>query len=289
MLHTLLLVLKIIGIALLVILAVVVLLLCVVLFVPLRYRGRMRAEENFDDLFVEIKFSWLFPLLSGYARYSKRTLDWNVRIAWKKLNQGAIEEEAEKEEPQKIMQEQTETEIYNEQLKTDDPISEMDAPEGDEGNEKTLNSKRKKKTKKKESKIRYKIQKLCDKIKKIKQTKDVVVTFLTDEIHQDAWRQLKRELIRILVYLKPKKIKGTLRFGFEDPYKTGVLLAVLSVLYPVYQENLNIYPDFEEQIIKGDLMIRGRIRIFFFVKVMVRLLLNRNVRRTYKDIKKIEL
>lgn len=296
MLHTLLLVLKIIGIILLAILALVVLLLCVVLFVSLRYRGNMIAEENFDDLFLEMKFSWLFPLISGYARYSKRTLDWNVRIAWKKMNQGAIDAEVEKEEPQEIMQEKTETERQDEQLKTDAPtelteetVPEIDAVESDEDNKKASNSKREKKTKKKVSKIRYKFQELCDKIRKIKQTKDVVVTFLVDDIHQDVWRQLKRELIRILVYLKPKKIKGNLIFGFEDPYKTGVVLAVLSVLYPVYQENVNIYPDFEEQIIKGDLMIKGRIRIFFFVKVIVRLLLNRNVRKTYKDIKKLEL
>lgn len=293
MLHTLLLVLKIIGIILLAILALVVLLLCVVLFVPLRYRGNMIAEENFDDLFLEMKFSWLFPLISGYVRYSKRTLDWNVRIAWKKMNQGAIDAEVEKEEPQEIMQEKTETEKQDEQLKTDAPtelseetVPEIDAIESDEDNKKASNSKREKNTKKKVSKIRYKFQELCD---KIKQTKDVVVTFLVDDIHQDVWRQLKRELIHILVYLKPKKIKGNLRFGFEDPYKTGVVLAVLSVLYPVYQENVNIYPDFEEQIIKGDLMIKGRIRIFFFVKVIVRLLLNRNVRKTYKDIKKLEL
>ena len=173
MLHTLLLVLKIIGIILLAILALVVLLLCVVLFVSLRYRGNMIVEENFDDLFLEMKFSWLFPLISGYARYSKRTLDWNVRIAWKKMNQDAIDAEVEKEEPQEIMQEKTETERQDEQLKTDAPtelteetVPEIDAIESDEDNKKASNSKREKKAKKKVSKIRYKFQELCDKIRK---------------------------------------------------------------------------------------------------------------------------
>ena len=61
---------------------------------------------------------------------------------------------------------------------------------------------------------------------------------------------------------KTEEIYRRVRFGLEDPYDTGRILAVLSMLYPFYGEHIDIYPDFEYRILEGHLLIKGRIREF---------------------------
>ena len=87
--------------------------------------------------------------------------------------------------------------------------------------------------------------------------------------------------------MKPKKLKANVEFGFEDPYKTGSILAYLSMLYPFYGDNINIVPDFTEQVLKGDIFIKGYIRISYMVSMGIRLILDRNIRFTIKDVMKL--
>ena len=89
----------------------------------------------------------------------------------------------------------------------------------------------------------------------------------------------------LIKHARPRKAKGFVRFGFEDPYKTGQVLAVLSVLYPFYGERIAIYPEFEQAMLQGDISIKGYIRLLHFVKIIWTFLFDKNVRKTYEDYK----
>lgn len=91
MLHIILLILKIIGWILLAILGIIVLLVCVVLFTPLRYRVQASCQGTLSTLAAGVDFTVFFRLVSGKVRYADSSLDWSLRIAWKKL--GNIPEE----------------------------------------------------------------------------------------------------------------------------------------------------------------------------------------------------
>ena len=89
--------------------------------------------------------------------------------------------------------------------------------------------------------------------------------------------------------MKPKKINIKLRFGFDDPATTGKVLGGLAMLYPFLGDTTEIIPDFEHQILKGNVFIKGKIRISQFAALALKLLLCKDVRNSYKDIKNFKL
>lgn len=131
--------------------------------------------------------------------------------------------------------------------------------------------------------------KICDKIKSFWKTKEKVTSFLTDDVHVEAFKIVKREIGILARHLRPRRIRGIVRFGFEDPYRTGQVLAGLSILYPFYGEHVEIYPDFEQKILVGDLYIKGHIRMVHLATLLWRLFFNRYIRKTYTDYKKVKI
>ena len=138
-------------------------------------------------------------------------------------------------------------------------------------------------------KIKSTFRQICDKFRELSRKKDKLLEFLQDEVHVQAYRRVKRELFRLLKKLRPGKLEVNLLYGFEDPYRTGQVLAGLSILYPVFGPALNVTPDFEKRVLKGSLHIKGRISAVSFLILLWNLWWNKNVRVTYKHIKNFEL
>lgn len=254
MLHILCLILKIIGIILLCILGAV-------LFVPIRYCLTAESENNFKDLNVEARATWLFHLAYAYACYEKEKSLWKLRVGWKKYH--ADEKETARKDTEK-------SEEMNNPKKT-----EKIKKENKKDNKKENKKKSSRENKKPEDKFTYTISKICDKIKEIK-------TFLTEEAHIRAFLRLKKEFLFLLKKVKPDKIKGYLRFGLADPYDTGRVLVGLSVLYPIYGECVQIYPEFDKEVLEGNLLVKGRIHIIHLLVVFFRVCWDKNVKTAYR-------
>ncbi len=278
MLHILLMLLKIIGIILLIILGILVLSVCVVLFAPAKYHGTANASGTLDSIKANIKFSWFLHLISGYVTYENKKTDWQVRILWKKLN---VEKEEQMSEPKNIEKTKKITEEDNKSDKETLHQPETDIPQVKPGKE--MHNKKKQGF---FEKIKYTFQNICDKIKMLIKKKEDLQGFLTSEIHQSAWKCIKREAIRLLKYIRPKKMTANLHFGFEDPATTGKVLAALSILYPFYGDHINIEPEFEEKILEGNVFIKGYIMCIHLLIVIFNLYFDKNLKTTYKDIQK---
>ncbi len=296
MLHILLGILKVIGIILAVIIGLIILIVLVVLLAAFQYEVKAAADGDIKSLAANVKFSWLFHLISGYVIYKEQDVQWQVKVAWKKLNEPKEAEatvQQEKAAERLVPQEKAAERVVQQEKAVERAVQQEKAVERAVTQEKAPEAKAKKaKAKadvKKESfteKIRCSIQKISAKIKEIKELKDQIIGFLTAENHKRAFRKLLKELLRLLKKLKPKKLQANVAFGFEDPYKTGSILAYLSMLYPFYGDNINIVPDFTEQVIKGDIYIKGHVRLSYMVSMGIRLILDRNIRFTIKDIMK---
>lgn len=102
---------------------------------------------------------------------------------------------------------------------------------------------------------------------------------LTDEENQKTFRLVRRQIFRLIRHLLPQTLKGTLRFGFEDPSYTGQVLAAVSPFYGVYARSFTLIPEFEEKILEGEVHIRGRIRAATVLWTAGRIFLNKNFRR----------
>lgn len=291
MLHTLLLILKIIGITIIAILGILVLLLCVVLFVPVCYRGKAKADGTVESIQADIRFSWLLHLVGGYVKYEHRKLDWQIRIGWKKVN---IEKGSSVPTEEDVPEDGLAKEDIPEQLIAEEQIAEERLEETipvESEMQEEINSSQEENVSK-DSTIRKWIQKIkctfqtiCDKIRVVQEKKDEIVAFIEDEIHQQFFKRIKIELLRLLRFMRPKKMRANVRFGFEDPYKTGKVLAILSMMYPFYGRHITIQPEFEETVLAGDLYIKGKFRCVYLVIVCIHLIFDKNVRMTYKELK----
>lgn len=319
MLHTLFLILKIIGIILAVILGLVLLVICIVLFVPICYRADLHGSGSAKELTVHAKVSFLFGLIKAVFALENGKTDLSVRIAWKKLGDSdpvenkAKDRDGEMPKPEKkaVMQKSQTIQKEEQQDGTPNRITDKAVEDGTEKIEKTEQSakiypestekkQRKKKERKEDSdsaskieqiteKIKCTYHKFCDKINQITEKKDKISDFLTDETHKNAFLKLKNEAFHLLKILKPKKIQGEITFGFEDPSLTGRILAWISMIYPWIGEHTDITPDFEHRTLSGDLRIRGRLYVITLVVTAIRLILSKAVRRSFKDIRNFKL
>jgi hypothetical protein len=100
-----------------------------------------------------------------------------------------------------------------------------------------------------------------------------------------VWNGLKYLLLKI----KPRKIKGFVHFGFDDPSTTGQLLGVLGIFYAFGGDTFRIEPDFERQIFYGELMLKGKIQLFALIKTAWKLFRDREVKYAYKRITRLIL
>ena len=317
MLHILFLILKIIGIILLVILGIALILVGIVLFVPVRYRIKAETTDGMKHLRVEARATWILHLVSAFAIYKDEELDWQLRIGWKKFkgdDEDVLEEYSEQGGEETMSEDSEETDSREaeaeNQVEPDDAEAIKAETEPEESaqkehvsqettqtetvnkkttREETTSKKSAKQTKKKQSKkkenwmekIKCTITGFCDKIKNIKE-------YLMDELHIQAFLRLKNEIVVFIKRIKPDKIKGYLRFGFEDPYNTGRVLALFSVLYPFYGEHVQIYPEFEREVLEADLFMKGRVHVIHLVVAICRLYFDDNIKVAYKNLKTLK-
>ena len=134
------------------------------------------------------------------------------------------------------------------------------------------------------AKIRGVVEKLKAVYAKIRKWTD----FLEDERTKAAIALALKEVGGILKGLAPKKIRGYVRFGHDDPYKTGEQLAYLAACYPLYGRSLSIYPDFEKKVLEGDVDIKGRLYLAAIVWAGLKIILNKNIKYVIRFVKNKE-
>lgn len=84
---------------------------------------------------------------------------------------------------------------------------------------------------------------------------------------------------KLLHHIFPKKIRGQVTFGSEDPSITGTALAVLGMTMPFHKNRVEIVPVFDNQnILEGNIKIKGRIYGFVPVKILAELYFNKNIK-----------
>lgn len=312
MIHILFLILKIIGWILLFLLVILLLLILTILFHPVKYRLSAQGENTLDTLVADGKVSWLFHLISGSASYEHGELKWKLRLAWKKFDSSEEEQKEMPEKPvfpeplEKEPLEGKKTEVKNNPPEKDVKIekasekgtkiekgSKIEKEPGIEKESETEKTKVREvrrpenvQTESKLKKIKYTFQKLCGTIKKAGEKKEFLTAFLTYEKHQRAFEAVKKELCYLLHVLKPKKLQANVTFGFSDPSWTGYMLAFLGSIYGLIGECVQIQPDFEEQKLEGNVSAEGKIRVIYFAVPAWKLFWNKDVKITYKHIRK---
>lgn len=307
MLHILFLILKTAGIILAAILGILVLLICCVLFHPIRYEISGRCEETLDTLKIKATATWFLHLLRVDVYYKDGVTKWRTRAAWVKRVRGQSERgKSSSDETSKEQSGEEKTRNGKPEGQPDGGARGKKEKKRKAGNEKheykqekiqnTLEERKEVPEPDKKNQEDPEIdQEECekkgifDKVRELCRKKERLRDFLTDEIHILAFKILKKEAFRFLRKLKPKIIKADICFGFEDPCTTGQVLAGLAIVYPVIAEQVSITPDFERQILKGSVYVKGNVRLSIVASLLWNLFRSRNVRATYRDYKNFKL
>ena len=319
LLHILLFLLKLIGIVLLVILGLIVLILAIVLLTPIRYRI---GASKYQTIQAEGKVTWLFRLiemvfkLDTGAEEGKR-LHLSFRIAWLKLydNQKPKEKRIKQKKTRKTKSkpesEQLEKVIQStkpEQLEAKvQPIKTEQATEMKNEMPKAVHLEKILRLAKNAankilslirgvfslicsilsipSKIMDGLEKLENFFTKLREKKEAFLAFY-NEAHNHQWftafwHRLKKLLLKIL----PRADRLYLHFGFEDPATTGQVLGGLSILYPICGEKMELCPEFNEEILEGEVKCHGRIRPVSLVIFAVKSFLNKQFFSMVKQFK----
>lgn len=290
---------KVIGAVLLILLLLLLLLLVSILLVPVHYKGKLYKEQ--ETLFVKAQASWLFHMVFAQIEYDNKGLHWNVRLLGisikalgKLLNRLKEGRKTGRKQTKPQMQtaehdskqEETAAKSVAQALETPSTFTEQ---EERSVQEETVRRKPKKNWLAKGKDIFLKIialpgkisdavrktaltlQKMCDKMKALH-------SFLKSDMFRDALSVILTECKEILLHVKPRRIKGYIRFGFEDPSLTGQVLGIVSLCYPRYHKTLQIYPYFDRQIFEGDCIIKGRVCMGRLAMIGLRLYRNQKIK-----------
>lgn len=310
MLHIILLILKIAGFLILGILGLILLALLIVFFVPVRYRIKASGDNTPESIRAELTASWLLHLISGKVLYENGELSWWFRLAWKRYDENAADT-AVRAEPEKMAErkakpsrdtkETSQTvetagkEAVEEESMSEESSAEQDKIMESEPRKEKNGKKRRKKPsvlerlKKFWEKIKYTFHKICDKIRSLEKKKDKLIAFAENEVHKNALERTLKEIRRLLWALRPKRADVRIEYGFADPALTGYTLAAASIIWPVFEDHVQIKPDFENRVLKGDAYVRGTLRAIHVLVLAWNLLLDKNVRTTYRHIRKFKL
>lgn len=316
MLHVVILIAKIIGLIILVLIGILLLILLTVLLAPVRYKGNGSFYGKPEGTAV---ISWLLHIVSAKISF-KEEFSVEVRLFGFRIlkDRGAEPEEEMKEAAEALYEDGKET-AEDVILSAQEVTGEEDRPAEDSGEEEKIVSEPRaeaetvgqaEKTEyQKETeeftvppanakkglfsrlfeKIKNIFEHLCrtfkillKKLKQAENLKDTVKTYITDEENKKTFQLLVKQGKKVIRHILPGKLRGTVTFGFDDPYRTGQILTGAAFFYPVYRNSLTVCPVFDRKILEGELWFKGRIRMGTLLLAGLKVLMNRNFRTQLK-------
>lgn len=293
-------ILKIIGIVLVVLLCILLVLILLVLFYPVKYRilgTEVYDKENKSD--IHIRLSWIFHLIGVNVDIDPE-LTAGLRILFVKknlmkdsdtsndrsdnngdggscdsdsCNSDSIEAENIKNISETDIKNTDNIAVAEEKINANATKAEKSVSEDEYTNATNAYS---------NNKGKEKIKRLTGKIKKI----------LKDDSCKAALNKIKTELINLLKAIMPYKLYLKAEFSAGSPDKTGMVLGILAMFPIGYRNKWKIRPDFEREeiYIDSEFDIKGHIFLYKILVIAIRVLVDKNCRKLYNEIrnKKIE-
>mgnify|MGYP000534349408 FL=1 len=289
MVHILLLILKAIGILILVLLGLVLAVVCLVLFVPVCYEAGGSWK---DKPAGKGKISWLFGAVSLSAGYDgdESGLTAGVRLFGQKLWE--MDKEKEAPETHRPLDEETlrGTDAERKEPKDRKKPEEKETALWEENQQPRPEPEDKRHTEHKKKdvfgrikvfleKLKFSFQSFCDKLKNMQNIAEEKKAWLEDEENQASLKLLWKQTGRFLRHVCPRGGKGSVTFGFEEPYLTGQALSAAALIYPFFEGNLEICPVFDETVFEAEGSFKGRIRAGYLLWLGLGILRDGHTRR----------
>lgn len=313
MLHILWMLIKLILILLGTVLGLAVLVLLLLLFCPVRYSAEaLKETSSFKETEAAVRVSWLFGGISFTFRriQGKNTQKLCVfgipvlSLLQKRKQKKAAAGKVQTAEKSPLSEQPTEKPLPETKIslpqekKPDIPYGSAEAkqkkdPETGTSDLSESDEKIRTENKNKISALPDKLKEIMDRLAQLPSMLSKIpltIRRIYDKI--DWYRQFfeyprTKEAVSLVLdrskklmhHIFPKKIKGKVTFGSEDPSITGTALAVLGMTMPFHKNRVEVVPVFDNQnILEGNIKIKGRIYGFVPVKILVELYFNKNIK-----------
>ncbi|MCR5796664.1 MAG: DUF2953 domain-containing protein [Eubacterium sp.] len=292
-------ILKVIGIVLLIILGIVLLALLAVLFVPVRYAAIFETE---DKVRVNYRVSWFLRAVQykkGISSSKPKLYIFGIDVAavksWFRRKMGREDEvyedihvensdvglvddyheEAENHE-EKVSNFSVESDYDDERLSDDDEIDPELGYEEKIPKEGFMKKAKRAGKNAKKAKKNFSFDKISS-----------IIKMLKDSGNQRVFDKVKKEFIGIVKYILPYKISGRFNVGTGDPCTTGWIIGAVGLTPIAYMDGVKIEPDFEEKVFTADGFVKGRMRVIFFLRVIIRCYRDEEMMRTYREFRDV--
>lgn len=284
-------ILKITGIVLLSIIALILLAIILVLFVPIRYRIKGKKNDPADDISAKATVSFLLHIIHACVFY-ENDIGYCIRVFGIKIRPRKNKEIVVNEESSHIeeitpsddasadtLPEEDYTIDWND-IHAPDPGSEVpdditDEADDDDDEYESLSERIAKII----DKIIGKYEGLKDKYDHFRREYRFWDKMIKDERNREAAGLIKTTVTRLIRRILPKRIKGYVHFGFEDPATTGKVLSYLAIFYPILPRKLEIDPGFNDTDIYGNIDAKGHIALIFPTVYFLKLYFNKDIKR----------
>lgn len=268
-------ILGIIGTVMLCILAFILLVLILILFVPIRYK--VKAECDFEvskEVHVKAIVSFLLRLI--YVRINEDGTG-VLRIFGIPVRRFDGDEEESEATGDSDSASETHARGNFDNAGSPMPVSLTDKDNKENKNNKNnknndTNNQSKVKKKKRSGKRTNLFKNIKDAVGKFFKT-------ITDENNKRFVKAVKNIIVRLLKDIKPDMIKADLVVGMEDPAATGILFGFIGIFTVIWPGKYHIIPDFEREILKGKIMIKGKIFNFILLKYIIEAIRNEDIKK----------
>ncbi|MGN0164642.1 MAG: DUF2953 domain-containing protein [Lachnospiraceae bacterium] len=290
-------ILMVLGILILILLGIVLLALIIILAIPIRYKANVCAENG--QVYVEAAVSWM-RFVRIPVSFKNNKMDYSVRIFGKQIfpkeeigAKATFAEKSGKDYETDINNQKENSSQVNNNVPEDNASIVQDTMQdtmqdetGDFGKKEGFEETAEKSGIKEDflTKIEKILEKLQSVLKICEQEKQEVDRFFKRKSTKYTLDVLKKDILKLLNHIRPRKLSGNAEFGFDDPSVTGYVLAALSVFYGFYCENLDITPDFTGKVFNGKLFFSGRVVLGYLVYIVLDVYLRKQVRMFLKNV-----
>lgn len=272
MIHILLLVLKVIGIILLVVLCLALL----ILFFPITYVGNVNVKDKL--VYGKLKAGWLFHIIHFGMKFEKSDVFCVLRVfgipvfSTKKKNVVSDSETYRNQslsEEEKIITSEKQTEVKSKNETEVEPENKTNVEQ--ESETKTSKKSIIEKIKELFDTIKIKVLDILKKIKEYCRKAKEIKEFITANTTKEAYNYAKKIIIKLFKHIIPKKIRGKVLLGFDEPHITGQTLGYIAMGFSMFHINprhIVIESDFEKKVLVGNVKFKGRIVlgvVFYYI------------------------
>lgn len=270
MLGVLLTILKIIGLILLALLCLVLLLILIVLFVPIKYKAVGEYKDKKPDILLNV--SYLLHIVSVSFTFKDKKPEFYIKIFGIRLKKKNKKKKTDSNPQSNDECPKSSNDLENNKSSQtiDDSISTDEKP--------VTNSTEEKETESKTS--------IKDKISKSKSDLDFYINLIKSDYFKNTFSVIKHRIGKILKSILPKRGRINLWLGFENAGTTGEIVGIYKALYAYIGHVVKLNSYYDRECTDVDFNIKGRIYIFIIAYHGLCILLNRNVLKILKMLKK---